>query len=762
MTDQTTNDQPPPDWPPGNFAQSDPTDSTLSEPTTGRGVQQQQQPPPDLRTPPDRNQPPAQPAGAPPFPLSELARGFAQTVQFQGRPVPQWPPRWMPARRQRYIPMMPNRPWSEWGTARRWPSSPMGWEVPGIFMGLGAQLSRFGSGVMGPMAGNLGIFSGAWQKGYMQGQEQLARLRHQQMSDQAAQLDQQMQTEIDDYQRTFREYGDPDDPNGITPENKEKLEQALEAVARKYGDQHMLNALHSNGIQGAINQLRWLDAKHGDLKSSRSTLDKEQAQRDRLAPWQDTPQQGQPDRLGPWRSKSIEPEVEGTAPEEGKPPAPEDKPAEEERPAPKLDLGGEPAPQSQDGKPVQLAMGGDTMSDAPPPGAERLAEADQPSTAGQSVDKPVDYDPAPSQALAAAQGGRWHLSPTLVDSAAKRLVNGQAMEKGVPAEVQPYITARANEIRHEMDVIANSDLKGRDVLRALKKINPTFAGQLETYVDGSAPIPLTGAARNPMAGYILALGHKIDPTFTAATYQTRNAALKSFATGNDAKNMTSIATLDFHAARYEKNLQKLQQLQSTGVFGRLKDRVVQEYGRGMFGDYLADPATRQLFAELDIDEETASTEYEKAVSGGVPHAGARERSLERTTWRLSLTGGDLQGALANAREMQGLAHEREHVLMQKFEALVGRNRTELGKLYTSYAQRGENDATPEAVQVWGNVMRPQAPQPPQPPQPSRPATAPTAPLPGRSSLPQADEALRWLREHPNDPNAPAVRERLGL
>lgn len=205
---------------------------------------------------------------------------------MQGHPPPPWPPTFMPNRRQWYF-SPPARGPGMWGMPRRFPMLPPLWQIPMLFSQIGMGLGQFGSGMLSPLGFGLNRYTLAFMNGMQKGQAQYTKQMREQMDLQADMADQQLQTELDDYNRVFREYGDPNNPNSVKPGNVDKLRQALYGVANKYHDQHMLSALKNNDIQGAIDQIKYLDQKHGDLKAgktSRQTQAEKNAE-EKAAPW---------------------------------------------------------------------------------------------------------------------------------------------------------------------------------------------------------------------------------------------------------------------------------------------------------------------------------------------------------------------------------------------------------------------------------------------------------------------------------------------
>ena len=231
--------------PPQRMAQLDPEEQRWKQRT------QPPEPAPPKPEPPRLQQPqPAQPQ---------------QPQPAQGKLPPPWPPKWVPNRRQFYVPSSGNRGPGMWGTPRQFPMQPPIWQVPDILMGIGQQLSQFGPPGIAMLAMGMNRYTKAFMDGLHKGQKEFARQHKQHAKRHAMQLDQHTQRMLDDYRTAFSQSSGPDDQGN--------LEQKIGEIARGYNDQRMLNELQNNGIQGVINQLNWFDAKHSDLRASRGVQD---------------------------------------------------------------------------------------------------------------------------------------------------------------------------------------------------------------------------------------------------------------------------------------------------------------------------------------------------------------------------------------------------------------------------------------------------------------------------------------------------------
>ena len=268
--------------------------------------------------------PPAAPPTAP------VARPPVRPPNFgppQGQPPPPWPPVFSPNRRQWYF-SPPARGPGMWGMPRRFPMLPPLWQIPMLFSQIGMGFGQFGSGMVSPLGFGLNRYTLAFMNGMQKGQLQYSKQMREQMEMQADQLEQQAQVELDDYNRAFREFGDPDNPDAIKPENIPKLKQRLYDIANKYNDQHMKSALDNNDIQGAVDQIKYLDQKHGDLKAAKAAKGKGRAptkEEGEEAAWEGKPTPGSehPAESAHWPRSPDEPlRRPAAAPSEGAEPAP--------------------------------------------------------------------------------------------------------------------------------------------------------------------------------------------------------------------------------------------------------------------------------------------------------------------------------------------------------------------------------------------------------------------------------------------------------
>lgn len=700
-----------------------PDPSNIDDTPQPRGPLQQQQWNPLEQQPPEPEGPFEGPSPTKPWRVAPdqtaSAAGFMPGDPAPSQPMlppppparpfgPFGPPPFQRAPQQTFIPSSANRQPQQWGSPRQYPMMPQMWEVPGIYNGIGGQIAQWGSGMAAPFGAMLGQNSGAWMKGYAQGQELRARMQHQEMVNAATGLELQLQAELREYGSIMAIFGDGKHP--------QQLEQALRNAAGKFQDEHLKSALDTVGLPAAERYVSWLDAKYGDLHATNAQRAKDQAQRERLSPWQENPT----DQTGlPAQQTTPPPADEGVTPapqtpEQVAPPppagaAPGEEPPPDSGPPPSLDIpGGGPsvpvsqgAAQPQQQRP-QLAERGDVMSDAPQPG---VASVDEPTTPDQQERQRLNLPklaeagtpasgtqytpPGPSETLQRAQTGPYRLKPALINSVAQEVVNGtrKANDKSIPTEVQPYVTARAAEINQELDRIQKSNLKGQQALDEIERIDPALAGQLKGYVSGAFPVP-TGSRNLPIINRIIGLGSKIDPTFTAQTAPTRAGTLKSYAYGKDAQNLTSLGTFYLHAQQMRKDLEELKQLDPATY-----QLWLSQYRVGGVGKMVADPKLQGLIGRLNADLEVVSNEFQRAVTGGKPtvSGASRERG------ELDFYTKDTDVILSTLDTKIGQVKARMDELRMRFVAGTGRGQADMLKLFDDYANQGRIPASTDEL-----------------------------------------------------------------
>jgi hypothetical protein len=438
------------------------------------------------------------------------------------------------------------------------------------------------------------------------------------------------------------------------------------------------------------------------------------------------------------------------------------------------------------------------MSDAPQPGVggDRVAA----ETAAAPAEE--EYRPAPSTALQSAQQSKYHLSGNKINATARRKANGEKIPvTEIPKEVWPYISARVAEINGELDRIQDwgdkhPGFRGNKVLDKIREVNPAFAGQLAGYVSGAAPV--VGGARNPLLQRIIGLGHLVDERFNQGTYANRNALVKSYTSGVNGRNLVSQLTSLDHLDYLNELAGKVPYIPGIGaamnraIQAGLKEGPeaigwITDFVKGQPG--LSDEARQNL--TLYMRELTLiAPEVARAQKGAAPTISEEQEFIKGMTgYAPDILQRNIEGARhliqqrlmengANfARGMGGNIPGEFANLFKKFE-----NR---GMGFDDPAEKGTDQPPPAQLRsgrTFSEELKHQLTQPVLPPPsaaPAAPATpaapappsaapaaapaAPAAPAtaPGKSSLPNADEARAWARAHPDDPYAKRILQSLG-
>lgn len=719
----------------------------------------------DLQGLAQQAQPPLTPT-QPSTPQQPQRVGPDQSVQpgsyTSGLPTPQAPlrppaapfgpfglPPFQRAPRQHFIPSMPNRGPRAWGMPRRFPMLPRMWELPGIYNGIGRQLAQWGSAGVAPFAAQLGQHSGAWMKGYMQGQEALARLQHQKMALASQQLEQNLQNELREYGSIFAIFGDD-------PKNQGRLEQALRNAAQKFGDQHMIEALNTTGIQGAHNLINWLDAKHSDLRVSNAQRRKDEQIREFENPYRISPSTpaGLPDTEAP-RSEldPIRPEPE---PPPSTPQNPDGTPGETGGADP--DGGTSPDPPTlqlgaaEPTEPEQQVAQADQQQDTAPVGFEPLTDQEdqaQPSDRqmgqarqqlaqglrGQTAQQPTQLPgvqvtagapqrqpelPLPkSPSLdAARQAG---FDPRWINQFAQQMLLGtwkDSQGKNIP-NVANWARRRYVEMQGQLDnVLRDQNLKGDDVIDAVRRISPTLGEDINALKEGAVAPPRGQSLSKAPWDRIYALTLKADPTMTEAAFRTRAKTMMDFTSGYDGRNVTAIATAYRHlgaaidAVRDMPNYWE-RQMMRTGPTEQALEMI--------------DPEAARRMGQLTNRINTAMAEYERALTGGKPTVtGRREQMDEADVLRLGP-----QAVTANLQDKIDRLAERMDENRRRF--IAGTNLNDPNAMLKLF-----DPDTRDTIQELQKVGRPVG----------------RAPTPH----PQDNEALDWARSHPNDPRSKQILE----
>jgi hypothetical protein len=687
--------------------------------------------------------------------IDKLRGGYNPDAWPEDQPVPRlpttppgtpmWPPPYRRAPYPTYYPSMANRPPSEWGSdhftltgGMRYPGvapgpfMPQPWELPGIYQNLGMQLSRWGSGYVGPFAGRMSAYSSSYMKGFMQGQAMRARLLHEQLKINAIETAQRQGQELEEYGSLFAEYG-------TDPAKQDQLRQALEDTANQFQDRHMLNALAQGGVQAAQRLLQWRDAKHSDLKKSNAQLQKDERNRELDAPHMRTPTD---DAGTPIPQAPEEPAPE----EEGAPTTHPgtNEPLPEEGPGLETPDGG---PQAEGDQPqrMQLAMAGDQLpvreAQLQSPIPERRAPQQQQS---QTLQRAYNEGYKPGDVNSDAQSAFEHGGIRASDA------------KGMSPKYRAFVDARRIEIGNELNDILRSNMRGNQVYDAVNQRIPGFGNQIKGYVEGRYPLPRTSAQRNPMLQWIQKLGEKADPSFTANTFTQRNNMVKQFTQGQDGRLLTGIATANDHIGFAREKIETLRQQGQFGGGGILPGGYQGSWLNSAYQAYIsgapdwapgANPVGRQAVLDLENTINLIAPEIARAQKGAAPTVS--EINHQREKLSAARSPDDLLKMLDSA---QHLFIQRGKELSNRFQAGMGRDPARgIQGLMDDFEKKGRNfdPATGDAPGgylpgvrhdtlggAWRRLL--------QTPDPGDPTLGPTGPV-GPSGSPSGGLAPGWRR-----------------
>jgi hypothetical protein len=609
--------------------------------------------------------------------------------------------------------------------------------IPQVMDGLVRGLGRYAPpGVAGPML-RAGLAMGGVTEAFMRGQRDALQNKQLQMELNAFSAKQKLDEMLRDYAESYEIYGPLHDGEGNIKRGAQtdKLRESLREKAQKHQDWTLYNALAQKDLSGVEQYMRYLQDHGNDLDALTKRLRIEQlkegiAARERkkadedaayapyykgagtVSPGGGGGSVGTPptsDRYGPPpEDTKNDPglfEVDPMHPpgETPKPAEPSTGPESSAAPGPAEGVG---APGSTPDRPVRLAMA-DTgvMSDAPSPGfgppAEKVAAGAMSGTdpiRPSGSFKPETWEPPPSRAMnpesMRAPNGRM-LDPDAINGLALRLVNGAirvAEFSAIPKPIRNLAVARATEIESDMDALAKSPLTGRAAYEALNKINPQFANTLPGYVKGDFAVPASAWKSPEYLNHIVELGRKLDPTFNANTFKLRYSTKLSYASGKQALNMLSIATLDIHAGRAIGHLNELKTyLQNKGIDpNSLRAMPALMGGQSRFGNALGynDPVLRSLEARIDADLEVVATEHQRAISNAAPHVGPHDVEKGQLDYKMNT----IDAVIDQVIERQGTAHDRMGVLVRDYKSKVGLVDGQVDGIIAPYAKRVEETA----------------------------------------------------------------------
>ena len=609
--------------------------------------------------------------------------------------------------RQRFIPAAANREFADWGTPREFSVRPSMWEIPGIYSGLGGQLSQWGPGYVQPFAAMMGMGSGAWMRGYMRGQAALTNQQYQQMRMASYETERRMQEIAREYGQIFATFGGaiPTDPK-----QAENLKRALWNAAEKFHDEHMKQALEM-GLGNAETLARWYDSKHGDLHVTNREREREEREREignelsrddkRLSPAgvPITPSQqegGAPEPAAPSPAPpaagaggNATPEDDGTGNIPGAgwgddaPAAPAAPSLSKEQPpaAEAPDAAGKKYPAVASADPSFVPQAVDEPKGEQPPeggdqlgGLPRVAQADT----GPGAARPPATTPAAPAAPAAPRPdvtvprrltpeeqreSAMDLDPDKIKPIAETLaIDGKLDKRYIGTKYETVIRQRANEMQRQLNELLdpNSKLTGDALVERLKQISPRYAAAVDAMRKGQLPMGRGGAGqfmKGPMST-VLSLAMKAEPGMDLNRFQQRAQFQRWITTGQGANQLIRLGTAYGHSKatldrlknmpnQFWLDLQEIGTEKDAGMIKKWIGRMADKY----------DPQSAAALGQLQADLRTLSDEYMAIMV--MTGAGSM---TEREGIRESLSWSHPNRAIGQINEMMERIKDREGAL----------------------------------------------------------------------------------------------------
>jgi hypothetical protein len=213
------------------------------------------------------------------------------------------------------------------------------------------------------------------------------------------------------------------------------------------------------------------------------------------------------------------------------------------------------------------------------------------------------------------------------------------------------------------------------------------------WISGRATPPKQAWRNQDYMQKIIGIGTKIDPTWSDQNAAIRLKTQQGYANGKEAQNMTSIATLDEHAADYLKDLRE---------FKKLNPLLIQQIlGQGAYANIPligASPRLQALIGRLKANQIVVGDEAVRAnVGTGAGGVTDRAETKSMLDWRSGLTSGNIDGVISAVETLQKRAHDKMRQLLRRYEAVVGKDKNALWSLYNGYAN-GRLDENPDEAE----------------------------------------------------------------
>jgi hypothetical protein len=617
-------------------------------------------------------------------------------------------------------------------------------DIPAMVHDVTMKLGRFAPPMIGMPAITMGRSFLAGTQAYQKGQLQAAQLNRQNYLMHQQIVQDRLQELLRKYSNAYATYG-PDPSKPGSDFNEEKFHDEISRIANEYGDSYVQNILASKDWGALDRHLKHLDGTNEDLKKQKAMIDLDTARaRNKILKGKidDEEHALDPFRVNPATgatapSPPAAPSAGGAA--ATAPSAPttgaNDIPTIPDKGDVNFDINNLPSDrETPDIGPDEPGTSAAPAVAAPPPaatpaslaegakaaGAPIMAKDDEPDEEGGDGggDQPAKPSPAPTGApAAAAPGGAapsgvaagsperlrvtpWKMAPSaaidafhkmglnndqLINEYALKLANKtltQSEASALPKSIRRIISARAAEYEQEYQRVAKSDLKGKDVIDAVRSFDPYFAASLETYTSGRAPPPMSAWQNAAYQQRVWALGKMVDPTFDAAKFKERISMYNAFSHGPQGRTINSIATLHLHAGDMVRHLEELK---------RENPYTWQLYlGGSRFLPAGMQPSARtvELINQLGVDQQTVRDEFAKAIGGtGGVHVGAQEEAARQLDFR----GKTPEAVIASLHNMEHLALRKMQTYKQQYDKVMGPMRGDLGDLIDIYAGSGDTD-----------------------------------------------------------------------
>lgn len=522
----------------------------------------------------------------------------------------------------------------------------------------------------------------------------------------------QQELEGQAYGEAFAEAGD----------NPQALDQRLAAIANRFGDGAMLNALGEGGAKAAYELQEYRDQHNQNLQKLNAQQQKMQLDEQKFMLEQQatmlrmqiemSTNQIQRQRLQSELAKNSQAQqaINQQRQAEGLPPLPAaggdggQMPAQPSLPSmpslPSLPAptttdpnlppppwqttppATETAPPSTAMPPPSTAAPEPSTATPPPAAAPPAAPAAAAPPGGQQPAEPAPGAPAPAPGVTSGVANWNTLTPQEQSEAARigeSIAQGQNPDmKGVSPGVQAFAQSYAAQVQNSLDRLNHLNVKPGDLMAAVEAADPNRAAMIQAIIDGRYEEPSGFSARNPFWAGVLQLANKIDPTLDATTFKTRAATYKAFTSGIQSRNLVAVGTAERHLEALDAAIAERPDITryTLGAGGWPLNWTADQILTAVAGRSQA----AQALSAYNTNVVIAANEIAKALASGGTTAEADRRQWE-ARFAASNTGPELRAAVGAAR----LAlKNRLNVLQENFAAGSGRPTEQMLPLFRKY------------------------------------------------------------------------------